>query len=107
MLDNKYDAIRGVVGRRDCLNENIAEFERLARLKIVDIGQRPEFAMDGAMCFSRHMDGNTEFSLKNAGAANMIDVVVRDDQGVDVSDASAVRVHAMFGLFTRDARVEQ
>ncbi len=66
------------------MNFRRAEFERIPCEEMADIVKSAEVALGGVMRGTGHVDGQVELSVEDARAANVIVVLVRYDQGVDI-----------------------
>ncbi len=63
--------------------------------------------LGGAQCSPGNVERYIELSMVDARTADVVVVVVRDNQGMDLVDVPSVLVHSQLGLFSTDAGIEE
>ncbi len=106
-LDDEGDAVRRVVRGADGMHLNMAKDKCVAGFEVANIVQFPEFAPCRRHRRSGNVNGQAKFPLQDAGALDVVGMVVRNDDAVHVANISAMLGHAPGGTRTAQTGVKQ
>ena len=107
--DDKGDAVGCVVGGGNGFDGETVKGEGVACREVAEVVHFAECAtvVCGAEGFFGEVNGEAVFALVDAGTADMVAVVVGDDDCGDVPNVASVRGEALFGFDAADACVEE
>ncbi len=69
--------------------------------------QPTQIAAIGLMGSAGHVDRQAKHALKNAGTADVVAVLVRNDERIDLADVAVMGCHSLFSGFSAYAGIEQ
>ncbi len=109
VVDDKRHSVGAVVRGRHGLHAHRAEAQRVARTEMMHVAKTAKAArgLRRAQCLLCYKQRHAELSLVDASARNVIDVIVRYNEGVDLSNVAPVYCKPLLSLPAADARVEK
>src|SRR3990172_7495649 len=102
---HKYGTVGAVVGRRDSPDRDLAEADIASCHKQVDVCQpsQSEVPFCAAQRPGRNINGKPVFSLIYSGVADVVGMVMGDDDRVHLTYVPAAGSEPLFGLGPADA----
>ena len=107
VLDDEAHPVGRVVGRRQRVDDGFADLEGLAGDEEAQVVHGPELVAADLVGGLGEVDRQAELALEDAGGADVVVVVVAEDDGLRGADVLAVDGHSALGLEAGDARVQQ
>jgi hypothetical protein len=89
------------------MDTDVAEFKRVAGFEMADVRETSEPAVGCGQRLAGGINGYTEFALQDSAALDVVDVIVRNDDGLYVAYIPAVLGHPPCGTVSADSGVKQ